>query len=378
MNPDNPTTWSRGMHRASRRGNRPAASSLPWYMKPNTWVAAVIGVAVFGTILVIGLTFSFIFVSSSAGRAGAGSGGQDQQPGSVIWDTPPPSGAGGILSGPVVEPWNGTDRFTVLLLGIDRRPGEPGSAFRTDTIILVSIDPATNRLGILSIPRDLFVVVPGYSERHRINEALALGEWQRLGYGPQLAMQTVQQNFGIRVHDYVTVEFEAFVAIVDAMGGIDLLVPTTINDRYYPDQSFGYDPFYIEAGLQHLDGATALKYARTRHSSNDFDRALRQQQVIYAIRDKALNPSVWPQLLAQAPVLWQELSDKMHTGLDFLTVLQLAMYLKDIPSENIVTGVVDRAYVDDYTTASGAMVLVPRQAALGNLMAEVFGPNYNQ
>lgn len=376
MNRSDSADWSRRMDRVSRReSRRRAATPPPWYLRTNTWVAVVIGVAVLGTILIIGLTIALVAGEDEPGAQGIVA--STQPAGSVIWNTPPPSGVS-MISAPVVEPWGGTERFTVLIMGIDRRPGEPGSAFRTDTMILASIDPATQSLGILSIPRDLYVVVPGYDDRHRINEALALGELQRVGYGPELARQTVQLNFGIRVHDFITVEFEAFTTIVDAIGGIDVNVPEPINDPYYPDQAFGYDPFYIDAGLQHMDGATALKYARTRHASNDFDRARRQQQVIYAIRDKVLNAGMWPTLLTQAGTLWQELSTKMKTGLDFLTALQLAMYLKDIPGENIKSDVVDARYTSNYTTAGGAMVLIPNQAALAELMVQVFGSTYNQ
>ncbi|MCZ7543896.1 MAG: hypothetical protein M5R40_10320 [Anaerolineae bacterium] len=111
---------------------------------------------------------------------------------------------------------------------------------------------------------------------------------------------------------------------------------------------------------------------------NDFDRARRQQQVIYALRDKVLNAGIWPQLLAQAPAIWQELESKMKTGLDFLTAVQLALYLKDIPRENIKTDVVDARYTMNYTTPRGEMVLIPDQAGLGELMLAVFGPDYSK
>ncbi len=363
------------MDEVSRRGRGRRSAPSPWYRRIDTWVGVVIGAAILGTLLVVALTFAL--VSHEPEATGAEMAALGEAPGGVAWATPSPIGAE-MFSEWAVEPWHGTERFTVLVMGIDRRPGEPGSAFRTDTMLLVSIDPATRALGMLSIPRDLYVVVPGYDDRHRVNEALVLGELQRVGYGPELAKQTVQLNFGIRVHEYVTVEFEAFTALVDAVGGIDIDVPEAINDPYYPDQSFGYDPFFIGAGVQHMDGQTALKYARTRYASNDFDRARRQQQVIYAIRDKILNGGVWPQLLTQAPSLWQELSGKMRTNLDFLTALQLAMYLKDIPSENIKSDVVDARFTTDYTTSRGEMVLIPDQSALGELMVSVFGPTYNQ
>ncbi|PJF39988.1 MAG: hypothetical protein CUN54_06995, partial [Phototrophicales bacterium] len=143
----------------------------------------------------------------------------------------------------VLEPWDGQSRFTVLVMGLDRRPGETGLAYRTDTMMLVSVDPITNSIGLLSIPRDLFVDVPGYGQLQRVNTPMVLGELQQPGFGPQLAMQTVQYNLGIRVHDYIAVDFNTFVTLVDAIGGIDINVPRTINDPLYPDMFFGYDPF---------------------------------------------------------------------------------------------------------------------------------------
>ncbi len=274
--------------------------------------------------------------------------------------------------------WDGTSRFTMLVVGLDRRPDETGLAFRTDTMMLVSIDPTTKSLGLLSIPRDLFVQVPGYSELQRVNSAMVLGELQQPGYGPELMKQTVQNNLGIRVHDYVAVDFNTFTTIIDAIGGVDIDVPYTINDPEYPDMYYGYDPFYITAGEHHLDGATALKYARTRHGDDDFQRAQRQQQVLYAVRDRVLNLNMLPQLIVQAPTIWKAISDGVSTGLTLDQILQLIWYLKDVPSANIHTGVIDQNYTVGYTTPQGAAVLIPNRAKLGSLMVQVFGSNYSQ
>lgn len=277
-----------------------------------------------------------------------------------------------------LTPWDGNSRFTVLMVGMDRRPGETGLAYRTDTMMLISIDPLTNSLGVLSIPRDLYVEVPGYAELQRVNSPMVLGELQRPGYGPQLMMQTVQYNLGMRIHDYVVVDFKAFIGLVDAIGGIDVEINYNISDPIYPDMNYGYDPFYLQAGQHHLDGATALKFARTRHGSSDFQRAQRQQQVVFAIRDRVLNLQMLPQLIVQAPTLWSQLSQNVSTGLSIEQLIPLALYLKDIPAENIRTGVIDQSYTIGYTTSAGASVLVPDRARIGPLMVEVFGANYSQ
>ncbi|MFC1961356.1 LCP family protein, partial [Chloroflexota bacterium] len=278
-----------------------------------------------------------------------------------------------------LEPWDGTERFTILLMGWDRRPGDPpDAAYRTDTMMLVSIDPATNSLGVLSVPRDLYVNIPGYNQLQRVNSAYVLGELQQPGYGHELAQQTVMHNLGIRVHDYLIVDFNAFTTVIDAIGGIDVDVPYNISDPQYPNMYYGYDPFYITAGEHHLDGATALKYARTRHGSSDFRRAERQQQVVFAIRDRVLSLGNLPQLILNAPQIWGSIQEGVRTGLTFDQMMRLGWYVKDIPTENIHTGVIDEEFISFYTTPSGASVVIPNRYRLGPLMEEVFGPGYNE
>ena len=273
-------------------------------------------------------------------------------------------------------PWNGVSRFTVLVMGLDRRPGETGLAYRTDTLMLASIDPHSNHIGILSIPRDLYVEVPGYTRPQRVNTPMVLGELRQPGYGPRLAMETVQLNLGIRVHDYLAVDFNSFVRFIDAIGGLEIDVPESIRDPFYPDMNFGYSPFYISAGLQILNGQTSLRYARTRHGDNDFSRAERQQAVMNAIRDRLLDPARLPELIIQSPSLWAALQDGVYTDLSLPQSLQLALYLKDIPGGNIRTGVIDDRYAMDYTTPEGAQVLVPDRNRLPELMLNVFGADY--
>jgi polyisoprenyl-teichoic acid--peptidoglycan teichoic acid transferase len=275
-------------------------------------------------------------------------------------------------------PWDGESRFTMIMVGLDRRPGEAGLTYRTDTMMLVSLDPATSTIGVLSIPRDLYVQLPGYSNLQRVNSAMVLGETQRLGYGPTLMMQTVQLNLGIRVHDFFAVDFQAFIDLVNAIGGIDVETEYTINDREYPDLYYGYDPFYLPAGSHHLDGYNALRFARTRHGDSDIQRAERQQQVLYAVRDRILNLNMVPALLAQAPSLWSSWSDNVYTGLTFEQIIQLGLYVRNIPRENITMGVIDYRYLQSYMTPDNASVLIPNRSRLGSLMVEVFGPNYSE
>ena len=181
---------------------------------------------------------------------------------------------------PVVDipDWKGVERVTILLLGIDERQQEQGP-WRTDTMIVLTIDPASHTAAILSIPRDLWVPIPGYNTEGKINTAHFIGD--ATGYpggGPALAMETVRYNLGSPVQDYIRLNFGAFEKLIDLIGGIDVYVEQTIDDPLYPDSGYGYEPLHIDAGWQHMDGRLALKFARTRHSEKgDFDRAHHQQ-----------------------------------------------------------------------------------------------------
>jgi polyisoprenyl-teichoic acid--peptidoglycan teichoic acid transferase len=278
----------------------------------------------------------------------------------------------------ILEPWDGNSRFTLLAMGMDRRPGETGLAYRTDTMMLISIDPESSSIGILSIPRDLYVEIRGWGGRQRINTAMALGEGYQTGYGPQLVMETVMNNFGIRIHDYVLIDFNAVIGLVDAIGGITITTDYTIDDPLYPDMNYGYDPFYLPPGTHLLNGYDALRFARTRHGDNDIERAGRQQQFLYAVRDKVLDLDMLRQLIVQGPSLLATFQDNVYTGLSLDQMIKLAWYIKDIPEENIKPGVVGFEYLRSWQTPGGAQVLIPNQARLADLMVEIFGPNYIQ
>jgi LCP family protein required for cell wall assembly len=265
-----------------------------------------------------------------------------------------------------------TERKNILLMGIDRRPGEPFIS-RTDTMMLMSIDPETNRAAILSIPRDLYVVLPGRG-RDRINTAFVYGSTgNNPAGGALLAMQTIEYNLGVPVDHYVLVDFSAVIKGIDAIGGIDVYVPTTINDPSFPDMNYGFDPLFIPAGQQHFNGLTALQYARTRHQDNDFYRARRQQQVVLAVRDKVLSMGIGD-LLRQAPFLYQQVSEGIRTDLSLQEIVELVRAASDIPGENIRNEVLDQNYVSSYSTETGASVLVPINQQIAPLIQELFYP----
>lgn len=346
---------------------------------PSNWAWVVIASALLGVTVITSMLLVFVIrfaVRGSEGEAAANI--PLVEPTSIIYAD---QGDAGALEGNSLEiastKWNGTERFTILLMGLDKRPGESGSAFRTDSMMLVSLDPQTNSVGILSIPRDLYVEVP-YAGLHRVNAAYVIGELEQKGGGPTLAKQTVQYNFGMRVNEYVTVDFQSVIAVIDAVGGVDIDVPKAIIDYSYPTMDYGTEVFQVNAGLQHMDGTTALKYARTRHASDDIDRAKRQQQVIYALRDRVVSLDMVDDLLVQAPFLYAQLSSGINTGLSIDQMIQLGLWLADVPRENFSSGVVSWEYLSGYQTPTGGSVLVPNRARIGELMVQVFGTNYNQ
>ncbi|MBA3871559.1 MAG: LCP family protein [Anaerolineae bacterium] len=180
----------------------------------------------------------------------------------------------------------------IVVLGTDGRASE-GFLSRTDSIMLVGVKPSQLRLSLLSIPRDLFIEVPGYGSQ-RINTINLLAEEKQRGTGPALVTEAISQDFGIRLDRYVRLDFNGFVQLVDAVGGITVDVEHTIIDDQYPTENGGVEYVKFDVGVQQMDGKRALIYARTRHADDDYHRAARQQQVISALFAKLVNPIRWP------------------------------------------------------------------------------------
>lgn len=293
--------------------------------------------------------------------------------GGALAPVPIVEGATSIAPTPLPTPaaWEGDDRVNILLLGIDRRPGE-AFVSRTDSMMVISVDPKSDSASVLSIPRDLYVQIPGYGQ-DRINTALVYGarEGDYLD-GAALAMQTVSSNLGIPINHFVMVDFGAFVRIVDLLEGVDVQVPYDINDSLYPDMDYGYDPLFIPAGMQHFDGQMALKYARTRHADSDFNRAYRQQQVLFAARSKALSLGIG-QMILRAPSLYREVEGGIRTDLNLEQLVRLAKTVSDIPSDNTQNRVLDQDYVTSFRTPGGASVLLLNSDVAMPMIQELFG-----
>jgi LCP family protein required for cell wall assembly len=340
--------------------------------------------AVYALILLGGGLFVFSFIRNSV---------RDQQSVSFADDpataTPVPTPTVGVVfvtnvpvvdvptpeptptySGPPV--WDGEGRINLLALGIDQR-GNQGEHWRTDTMIIVTIDPEAQTVGMISVPRDLWVPIWGYDIENRINTAHYYGSYYGYpGGGPALARDTVAYNLGIPIHHYVRLNFTAFEKLIDEIGGVDIYNEKTINDPRYPDKAYGYDPFYLSPGQYHMDGETALKYARSRHGSGDFDRAKRQQQVILAARDQVVQLDQLPRLIANGPQILNTLGESVQTDLTFDQAVQLAQILNGIPRDNYHGAVIDRNYTQSYTTDTGAQVLIPLRDRIAKLYESFF------
>ncbi len=205
----------------------------------------------------------------------------------------------------------------VLLLGSDSPVGDSGVK-RTDTMILVSINRDGPTASMISLPRDLYVYMPG-GTMNRLNTAVTLG-------GVNLLKQTILYNFGIPVHYFARVDFAGFEEIVDAIDGVEMVVTCPFKDwriispELDPEEVENWYVAELEPGVHQMDGATALWYARSRLMSNDFDRGRRQQQLLRAL----LNQGVDLGLVAQAPALWSSFSDTVETDMDIGRLLQIA------------------------------------------------------
>lgn len=263
-----------------------------------------------------------------------------------------------------------TDDLNVLLLGSDHRSQQKDASWRTDVLIVVAIRPRAKRVAMFSVPRDLWVTIPDYGES-RINVADYLGELRGgPGGGPKLLGATLEQNLGIPINAYVRVDFEGVERIIDTLGGV-----TITSDRAFDEwmqDSNGEKLLHMQviSGTQHMDGRTALQYARSRIDTSDLDRSRRQQQILLAARDAALRPETLPRL----PALLVQLSDTVDTNLrpdQLLSLIELGIRLGH---ESYRGRVFDKTMVSDWITPQGAMVLLPKREGIDKAWNELLAP----
>jgi LCP family protein required for cell wall assembly len=269
----------------------------------------------------------------------------DTYPGPSVWpdiDIPPPVG---LLPQP-------EGQVNILLLGSDQRPDSGG--FRTDTLLLATLNPQAGTVSLTSFPRDLYVYIPGWTTQ-RINTAFGYGGFDALAI-------TMEYNFGVRPSHYVVINFWSFKEVIDNLGGIDVQVAVTLTDH-----RTGYGDYTMPAGLNHMDGETALWYVRSRYSTNDIDRGRRQQEVLLAIFQKLMSLDA----VKRAPDLYNIYINNVVTNIRFEDVaplLPLATQLLD-PTRIHRYGIGYEQLVP-WVTSGGAQVLLPVQEAVLAVMRQ--------
>ncbi len=268
---------------------------------------------------------------------------------------------------------NNYDIFNILLLGGDARPGE--KLYRTDTLMILSINRTTHTAALLSIPRDMYV----YIQKHgydRINTALEYGELMRWpGGGIDLLSSTLTYYLGIPIHRWARINFTGFKQIIETIGGIDIANDCPLSDyRLIPGRQEGVEANYrwstLPVGTYHFGGIDALWYARSRYTTSDFDRARRQQLVLRAIYRKATADG----LLSKLPSLWGDLIKIVDTNLNPGDIAGLLPLASEIDATRLKSYVISPPIVSDSITQTGAAVLIPNMAALQALMVRFYTP----
>ncbi|MBI4713895.1 LCP family protein [Candidatus Uhrbacteria bacterium] len=309
------------------------------------------------------------------------------------------------------------DRVNILLLGIGGE-GHEGPQL-TDTIMFASFQPSTGKIGLMSLPRDMTVPIPGYGYR-KVNHANALGEMDKTGSGPKLASQVIGQVLDEEIQYYFRVDFNGFAQLIDQVGGIDVYVERGFTDPEYPILGKEYDecggeaeedpegpegqegldgekiisPNYscrfesltFQEGWMHMSGDTALKFVRSRHGTNgegsDFARSARQQKILLAIKDKVFSASTFLNPARMNKIL-DTLKQNIATNLDVSKMLRLGRAIKNLESDQLTHHVIDASEDSPLyaTILNGAFVLLPKNddwRPLQKIAKYIFTPKQEQ
>ena len=280
---------------------------------------------------------------SPAPTAAASAAGATAAPASPTAAGPSPSPAATATPRPTVPPpaaavpWPKT--LNIVLLGSDRRPGD--GSWRTDTMIIVAINTQSKQVGVIAVPRDMWISLPSYA--NRINTLDFVG-------GPQFLKDALQYAFGIPIHYYARINFGGFQEAVDAVGGLTVDVQCGI---YETGGELG--TVNIPSGPNHMDGALALAFVRSRITTTDFDRMRRQQTVLLAFRKKLLSPDV----LSRLPDVVSALSKLSETDIPPQTQLSLARLGAEIDLNSVHGLILDERVMRNLPNSAGAAVIAP-------------------
>ncbi len=291
---------------------------------------------------------------------------------------------------PIIQRLNAGQRVTVLLLGFGGAGHDGG--YLTDTLQVMSFDPKTGAITLISVPRDLWIQVPSYQGRGgywgRINEAYITGMGQvdrndmnvpyaKHDAGGQQAMKAVSQVLGIQIDYWISLDFVGFRRFIDAIGGVDVNVERAFTDTEYPnnddaDVDPSYRTVHFDAGVQHMDGETAIVFARSRHApedGSDFGRSRRQQLLMAAVKDKVVSVETIPKLFG----IFDALEGHLRMSFSFTEAKDLLGWGQEQARAKrqfaIRTGSIDaNNLVDGAISSGGASILLPR-AGQGNYTA---------
>lgn len=243
-------------------------------------------------------------------------------------------------------------RINILLLGIGGA-GHPGGQL-TDTIMVASIDVKQKKLALISVPRDLYVPIATQNFYAKINTAHSVGETNpKTGGGPEVSRKTLSEVLDLPIHYFVRLDFSGFVKMIDTLGGVTVNVDKAIYDPYFPAPNMrDYEPFQISPGAQKLDGKTALKYARSRETTSDFDRALRQQKILTAVKEKVFSSSTLANPVKLTEIL-KILGEHVRTDLTLFEIERLVDIFQELDTQNIVTRVFDSSAEGLLVSSSG-------------------------
>jgi LCP family protein required for cell wall assembly len=265
-----------------------------------------------------------------------------------------------------------TESIVFLLLGSDKKK----KSFRTDTMIIVIFQQEYRLVTLLSIPRDLYVYIPGW-KMERINAAYQAGENRRYpGGGPALVKDTLLYNLGIDIDYYALVEFQGFKDIIDIFGGVEVPVVCPYTELRPIEPHLDYNDeanlllHTINPGVVNMDGDTALWYVRARKKTSDFDRTRRQQEMLRALYSQALRLD----MIVKIPQLYEEITQSVITDFTLVDALALAPQIFDLPSSQIRSFYISSSEVTSWTTPQIAYVKIPKARPIYDLLQKALSP----
>jgi LCP family protein required for cell wall assembly len=259
-------------------------------------------------------------------------------------------------------------RFTLnyLLVGLDRMPGMSRGG-RTDTIVIAVFDRSSDHIGLISVPRDLYVMVPDHGPA-RINAAYSIGRRQGRN-GLEVLERVVEDTLAIPIHHSIAVDLGLFERAVDAVGGVTVDVPCPIQDNFIdPREENGRRPLDVPAGRQHMNGVTAAMYCRSRHGRSDWDRARRQQAVLLALRARLMSVGG----VSRLPGLWDQFGEAVTTDMSRLDLFRLATRVLQADPSHLHGLVIGYQQTEHWTTPENRWVLIPRFDEIDSALSGLF------